>query len=398
MSGLGGLAALGWRYWPEDGFINACSDQGQSAVLLQHPLVLEAMQGLDFTRVWDNHVHLIGAGMRKGHTWVNPEMQSLMHPLKFLQYQFYMNASCIGEQQDIDQGFLDRLSLLLNELPAGMKAMLLAFDYYHDAEGHADKSRSTFYTSNEYAASIAKKFPDRFEWIASIHPYREDSVEQLVHAHKAGARAVKWLPGAMGINPADGRCIAFYDTMRRLNIPLLSHAGHEVAVATREGKLLGNPLLLRKPLDHGVRVIMAHAASLGTSIDMDAGSRAKERDSFDLFVRLMKEPRYEKLLFADISAILQLNRLDEPVKYLLMKGEWHERLINGSDYPLPGILPLFPLKILLRTGLIREDQFEVLQKIRRYNPIWFDFVLKRMLSWQGQQFSSSVFETRRHFI
>ena len=398
MAGLGGLAALGWRYWPEDGFSNACVKQGQPQQLLQHPLVQEAVQGLDFNHVWDNHVHLIGAGSRKGHTWVNPDMQTLMHPFKYMQYQFYMNASCVGEDDDVDQDFVERLYQLLAELPVGMKAMLLAFDYYHDVSGRVDKSKSTFYTSNEYAASLASRFPDRIEWVASIHPYREDSLERLELVHMAGAKAVKWLPGAMGINPADGRCVAFYDVLRRLNMPLLSHAGHEVAVATREGELLGNPLLLRKPLDHGVRVIMAHAASLGTSLDLDAGSRAKERDSFDLFLRLMKEPAYEKLLFADISAILQLNRLDEPVKQLLVKGEWHERLINGSDYPLPGILPLFPLKTILRAGLIREDQFEVLRQIRHYNPLWFDFVLKRMLRWQGQKFENTVFETRRHFI
>lgn len=398
MLGLGGAATLGWRYWPEDGFTNTCPPEGQPPQLLQHPLVREAMQGLDFSRVWDNHVHLIGAGNRKGHTWVNPEMQSLMHPLKLLQYQFYMNASCVGEQKDVDQGFVDRLYHLLAELPLGMKAMLLAFDYYHDASGQVDKSRSAFYTSNEYAASIATRYADRLEWVASIHPYREDSIDQLEIAHQAGAKAVKWLPGAMGINPADGRCKAFYNAMHRLNMPLLSHVGHEMAVATPEGELLGNPLLLRKPMEYGVRVIMAHAASLGASPDLDKGGKGKDRDSFDLFVRMMNEPEYENLLFADISAILQLNRLDEPVKYLLLKEEWHNRIINGSDYPLPGILPLFPLKTLRRAGLIREDQYEVLRQIRNYNPIWFDFVLKRMLRWQGKQFANTVFETRRHFI
>jgi mannonate dehydratase len=96
--------------------------------------------------------------------------------------------------------------------------------------------------------------------------------------------------------------------------------------------------------------------------------------------------------------MLQLNRLDEPIKYLLLKEDWHRRLINGSDYPLPGILPIIPLKQIVRMGLLQQPQADVLSEVRRYNPLWFDFLLKRMLRWQGKGFANNVFETRRHFI
>jgi len=392
-----GAAGMMWRYWPEDGWVNECQ-QAMPAGLMQHPLVLKAMEGLNFSQVWDNHVHLVGvAGQGQG-VWVNPEMQSWNHPIKHAQFRFYLDGSCVKPGDSSNADYINRLNSLMHELPTGMKAMLLAFDYYHEADGSKSPEKSSIYTSNEYVSRVVAANPDRYEWVASIHPYREDSIFQLEQAKKNGARAVKWLPEAMGIDPVSKKCDAFYDAMQRLDLPLLSHAGHETAVGTAGGKDLNNPLLLRYPMDRGVRVIIAHCASLGKAVDLDAGPKAREILCFDLFKRMMAEPDYEGLLFGDISAVLQLNRLSRPVKELLLKPEWHARLINGSDYPLPGIYPLFPLKQILRTGLIERRHFDVLRKVRDYNPVWFDFLLKRMINWQGQSFSSSVFETRRHFL
>lgn len=395
-AGLASAGALGWRYWPEDGFYNECRGEAMPASLLQHPLVAEAVNGLDFSRVWDTHVHLIGIGDRAGGLWVNPDMMSWSSPLMHLQFKFYLDGSCTGEV-DVDDRFIARVRQLMANLPVGMKVMLLAFDYYHDERGLQDKKRSFFHTSNEYAASVAKSHPDKFEWIASVHPYRANSIELLEQAALSGARAVKWLPEAMGIDPASPKCIPFYQAMQRLELPLLSHAGHETAVGTEGDRGSGNPLLLRTALDQGVKVIVAHCASLGAATDLDQGDKSMTRPCFDLFFRMMGEKQYEGLLFGDISAMLQLNRLDQPIKSLLLKEEWHQRLMNGSDYPLPGILPIIPMNRIVRMGLVSEAQSTVLREIRRYNPLWFDFVLKRMLRWQGKAFGNSVFETRRYF-
>ncbi len=391
-----GLVAL--RYWPEDGLYNECIADSMPGQLQQHPLIRQAIADVDFTRVWDNHVHLIGLGKRTNGLWANPEMMSWGHPLKHIQYRFYMDASCAGEQEQVDQGYVERIRQLTADLPDGMKLMLLAFDYFHDQHGTMDRGKSFFYTANDYAAAIAASNPQRFEWIASIHPYREDSIALLEAAVAQGARAIKWLPEAMGIDPASRRCIPFYQAMQRLGIPLLSHAGHEVAVGTEGSRESGNPLLLRKALDQGVKVIVAHCASLGKAVDLDKRAGRTEKSSFELFVRMMKEPQYEGLLFGDISALLQINRLDGPIKYLLLQEDWNPRLINGSDYPLPGVLPIIPLKQIVRMGLLQQQQAAILSEVRRYNPLWFDFLLKRMLRWRGKGFSNSVFETRRHFL
>ena len=396
LAGLG-IAGVAYRYWPEDGFSNPCPVEPIPRSLLEHDLVQAAWEGIDPTGFWDCHVHLIGTGDSGSGLWVNPNMQSLMHPVQWLQRAFYLNGSCTPDNGQSDQAYLERLTWLLDQFPAGVKSMLLAFDYFHDEAGERVLEASAFYTPNEYAASLTQESPERFEWIASIHPYRRDAVTALRNAAENGARAVKWLPPAQGMDPASPLCDPFYQAAAELKVPLLVHAGAELAVHGGNTEDFGNPLRLRRPLEHGVRVIVAHCASLGKGLDLDIGPDGPAVPSFELFGRMMDEPGYDGLLFGEISAVTQINRVDNALETLLMRDDWHARLLNGSDYPLPGILPLFSLKLLERRGLLRKNESEVLSAIRDYNPLLFDFVLKRTLRLNGKSLGIETFQTRRFF-
>lgn len=398
LAGAVALAGTPRHAWPVDLLFNSCLPGGMPAGLRNHELVRAAWDGIDPAQYWDCHTHLLGVGDGNGGTWINPQLRSLLHPVKRIQFAFYLNAACITQDQNIDDQFVTRLRMLLEELPTGAKAMLLAFDYYHDEDGRPDPQRSTFHTPNEYVARLAQLVPERIEWIASIHPYRPDAVEALNSAVAAGARAVKWLPPAMAIDPASPRCDAFYAALARHKIPLLTHAGHEHAVDAAELQRLGNPLLLRRALDHGVRVIIAHCASLGESTDLDRGPHGPEVPNVELFARLMREPRYEKHLFADISAITQMNRSDATLRRIFTERDWHPRLLNGSDYPLPGIVPLFWLRGFVRKGYLARADADVLAQIRSHNALLFDFVLKRRLTIAGVTLPPAVFQTRARFL
>ena len=80
-----------------------------------------------------------------------------------------------------------------------------------------------FHIPDAYARDVARKHPEYFEWAASIHPYRKDAIEALEQA-RDGARAVKWLPSAMGIDPASPKCDRFYEALSKNHIPLIAHA------------------------------------------------------------------------------------------------------------------------------------------------------------------------------
>jgi mannonate dehydratase len=202
----------------------------------------------------------------------------------------------------------------------------------------------------------------------------------------------------MGIDPAAPRCVPFYDALRRHNLPLITHAGAELAVVGDDWDDYGNPLRLRAALEAGVRVVIAHCASLGEDRDLDRGEHGPYVPSFALFERLMNEPRYEQNLGGDISALTQLNRAHPALARVLEEERWHARLLNGSDYPLPGVMPITSVDYLVSLGLLRESAGAVLKEIRSYNPILFDFALKRTLRSNGKALSAQVFETRRFFV
>lgn len=399
MLGLAGCAGL--RYWPDEGLWNRCVNGRMPEALAQHDLVQAAWQGLDTAQVWDCHTHLIGTGDSDSGIWVNPNMESPLHLFQYVQFKFYLNAACAGTAKSIDQGYVQRLVKLNQGMASGVKFMLLAFDYHYDEKGGRVLENSPFYTPNDYAASVANQYPENFEWIASIHPYREDCVEALEQVVAAGARAVKWLPGSMGMNPASPLCDRFYAALRRLNIPLLIHAGTEYAVHVDGLQGYGNPLLMRRPLDLGIRVIVAHCASLGRSIDIDKGANRKgspEVDNFELFARLMSEPAYVDLLYGDIAAVTQVNRDVSIISRIIQNLDWHDRLINGSDYPLPGVMPVFSMRQYVNSGLLPESEAKLISAVREYNPMLFDFILKRRIQVDGKRLPNRVFESRRLFI
>ena len=436
-----GVHAGGFR------LLNPCLDATLPPSLASHEIVARAFDGIDPTKVIDAHVHLlgddrgaVGAGGRTGGAgntdggangagdeasgiggaasgahagdgsrgagidaaasgaWIGEQMRSpLRNPLQYVRYRIFLNASCVRrDDEDPGAAFLDRLLSCHRATAPGFRLMLLAFDQIHDAGGQARPETSAFHVPNAYARAVATRYPDEIEWAASVHPYRTDAVPALDAAVAGGARAVKWLPNAMGIDPASSRCDRFYEALARHRLPLLTHGGEERAVRGAGVHGFGNPLRLRRALDHGVRVIVAHCASLGAGVDLDAGPGGPSVPNLDLFARLMDDPRYEHLLMGDVSALTQANRFPRALGTILERTEWHDRLLNGSDYPLPGVPALYDLERMAEHGFLAADAVPVLEAIQDHNPLLFDFMLKRTVGRHGARLSPRVFETARH--
>jgi mannonate dehydratase len=395
--GAAGLGVAAGMVWARPKVWNPCRAALPPA-LADHPVVQAAWAGIDPARVWDCHVHVAGTGDSGSGITTAPEMESLMSPVQFAQRLFYLNAGCVHDAPGrVDQSYVERMHNLVEGLRPGAKLMLFAFDRCHDEAGRPVPEKTAFHVPDAYARDLARRHPEVFEWVCSIHPYRADAVSALEAAAAAGARAVKWLPAAMGMDPASPRCDAFYGALARLGLPLISHAGEEKAVHGAARPEFGNPLRLRRALDQGVRVVVAHCASIGRDEDLNRPARGRVA-SFELFARLMAEPRYERLLFADISAITQRNRDINVLKAIVGRREWHGRLLNGSDYPLPGVMPLFAPRQLAAAGLLDRAVVPVLDAIQEHNPLLFDFVLKRQLHLDGQGFPAAVFHTRDFFL
>ena len=360
-------------------------------------LLKRCFEEIDPERLVDFHTHIAGTGSGGTNTFVNPRMLSWTHPFHRIKFAVYMSACDVISKEQPDAQLIHRLVTLVENIPSHGKHRLLAFDKNYTRDGNVNLSKTEFYVPNEYVFDLSAQYPDLFLPTISVNPYRSDSLVELERCSVRGGRIVKWLPNAMGINPSDPKCDPFYEKMKQLRLVLLSHGGEEKAVEAEEDQKLGNPLLLRRPLDHGVKVIVAHCAGLGSNEDLDS-SRKERRSNFELFLRLMREKKYEGLVYGEISAMTQYNRLGLPLITMLEREDLHSRLVNGSDYPLPAINILIRTKSLVNAGYLDADLRPLVNEIYDFNPLLFDFVLKRCIAspHNRKRFPPSVFMSNPH--
>ncbi len=343
-------------------------------------IIEEAFADYDFDHgdcLVDFHLHAVGMGEHKGQTWVNPKMSSIWEPHTYIKYNVFKSAGGIQSDETADDDYVERLVRLQRSEPRIGKLLLFAFDYFHNNEGVAIADNSTFYVNNDYVLELAKKYPDVFIPVGSVHPYRKDALSELERLAAVGVRFIKWLPNSQNIDPTSQRAIAYYKVMKKNNMTLISHTGHEKAVHGEEHQALGNPLHLKAALDQGIKVIMAHLASLGTCNDFENDNA--EVPCFDLFWRIMQNKKYEGLAFGEMSGTTIHTRIGRPYNTILEHPELKNRIVNGSDYPLPGINLLYRTKQFLEMGYITQTERRALNEIYNYNPLLFDLISKRIL-------------------
>jgi mannonate dehydratase len=331
-------------------------------------LIAKSFEGIDASRLADAHVHMIGPQVNP--TWLSP-----WHPIRFLRTQVFLSAAGVEGKANVEEQYLGRLEKLIKPFPKDVTFFLYAMDRRYNADGKPDMLNTPYYVANRTVMNIAEKSKGRFVPVVSIHPYRDDAISSLKHWASRGVRYLKWLPNSMGIDPDDARLTDFYRELKKLNVTLLTHTGHEHTFEAINPDL-GNPLLLRRALDLQVRVVALHMASDETSIDLDDPDR-RRRPAFDLLLRLMNNPKYDQLLFADMASMSFYNHRARPLRTLMERRDLQNRTVYGSDYPLPGINMATQTSALVRDGFLNAKEAAALEEIYAYNPLLFDYVLKR---------------------
>ena len=333
-------------------------------------LVEQALEDLDPARRVDYHVHMISPE-------IHPTWLSWFHPIRRGRTMVYVSAAG-AEWENLVESYVERLVRLVRGIPGGCRVLLYALDRYHLDDGTAVPDKTPIYVPNELVFEVYSRHPDIFVPVVSVHPARVDAIVALEKWATRGCRHVKWLPNSMRINPSSPRYDAFYRKMKELGMILLCHTGDESAFAATAGQHLGNPLLLRRPLDLGVRVVALHAASDGELSDLDH-PEGRRVPAFELLLRLLENPRYDGLLFADSASITFFNHLERPLRVLLERGDLQRRLVHGSDYPLCAVNLALRTSSLARYGFITDEERKQLNEIYDCNPLLFDLVVKRTL-------------------
>ena len=326
----------------------------------------------------DHHVHIVGLGNSSSGIQIHADMQSYIHPFKMTRFSYFMDAAGVSDTSRADQQYLENLLNQMAHFPIPFKIWGLALDKHYLEDGSIDEDETEIYVPNRYLVELANAYPHRIIPAISVHPYRQDAVKEVERWAAQGVRVVKWVPNAMGIDPSSALCDSFYAALQRLDMVLLSHAGTENAIDSQGRQHLGNPLLLRRALAAGVKVIIAHCAVAGSSVDLDDPDQHRE-DNFKLFLRLMDEPAYVGLLYGDISAMTLLNQVGDPLKTILARSDLHGRLLYGSDYPLPAVRVLNNNSALTLMGYLDQELLPMLEELQTYDPLLYNFVLVRSL-------------------
>ncbi len=265
----------------------------------------------------DVHAHLVGLD-RDGHGCVLSERMRRRISTRFVLGS--VGARLSDPPADVDRRYLDHLVSHAESAPSVDRVVLLAFDGVCGPDGRIDESRTHLRIPNDYVLRCAKASP-KFLPACSVNPFRVDAVAELDRCAAAGAVLCKWIPAAMGFDPADPRCDPFYARLRELRMPLLSHTGTELAVTT-VSKAAGGIARLDRALDAGVELVVPHAGNLrlfGDRADWEA---------------LRADMGRRGNLWIDDSALCMLHRRRRLFR-VLESTDVHGRVLHGSDFPLP---------------------------------------------------------------
>ncbi len=314
----------------------------------------------------DLHCHTAGIGAGSSGCFVSTALRA--NP----RYRIYLRSFGVTEADLQTQGdalVFHRLADLANQSRRLTAVVVLALDGVVDERGQLDTNRTEVYVPNEFVAREVLGHP-KLRFGASVNPYRPDALERLDWCADHGAVLVKWIPSIMSIDPADPRLLPFFRRLKELGLPLLCHTGEERSF-TRAQDHLADPERLRPALLEGVVVIAAHAGA--------AGINEGEAD----FVRLRRLMKEFPNLYADISALTQVNRLGT-LRETLGAPECAGRLVYGSDFPLINTALVSPWYYPLN---LTERQRRDIGDLE--NPWDRDFALKQALGVPTDVFARS---------
>ncbi len=286
------------------------------------------------TGILDMHCHMAGIGAGESGAWISDDLRNSW---KFPLYLKIFETNLREMTEKGDQVLAEILVRRIRESKHVEDAVILAMDAPYDQAGNLDRALGEVCMPNRFVGETLKEYPE-LHFGASVHPNRVDALEELRWSKDNGAVLLKWLPNIQNIDPSDERHIPFYKLLVELDLPLLTHVGGEDSFS-RANDRLGDPRLLKLPLECGVRVIAAHVASSGES---------EGQDNVERLLEMM--PLYPNLV-ADISTLTQMNRRKHLSK-VLNDPRLRGRLMYGTDHPLtntPMVTPLqFPLNLTLR--------------------------------------------------
>ena len=367
-------------------------------------LIQRAFKATDL--IADHHVHIAANGTSDQcrDAYVNSDLHTWRHPILRFKTRVLMSASGVDDLDKLDEQYEKRLSDLLlhfqsvqstqsrvNQRPIKSQFYIYALDYYYDEHGQPDLERTDLHVPDDCVIQLAERLNRALGKkasgasveiipVASVHPYRHDFKEQVSRLAGQDVQFIKWLPPSMNIDMSTVKQ-SYYRALAAAGMTLLVHTGDEHAFRVYgKNQLLGDPWLLHYALDANVNATALHVGREGRH-------PVDDESYFERFMRMMGKDKYKGRLFGELSAITMdktpLTQSSQPLIPGIIEqtrsGMLQGRIHNGSDYPLVGVAYLNPTKGLAKRGMITQAEKKWLDEIYAYNPLLFDFVVKRTL-------------------
>lgn len=310
-------------------------------------------------RIIDCHVHLVGNGKQGSGCWIR---MSGWH--RWLGgFMARMIGMPVGfEHEDFDTAYVARLSTFVRESSVDQILLLAQEEVYR--EDGTKREFGSFHVPNDYLFEVCAGNP-AFLPAVSVHPARKDALEELDRCLARGARALKLLPNCLDIDCSRPAYDAFWERMAESGLPMLAHTGGEMTVPVAN-KLYQDPRYLERPLEIGVKIIAAHAAS---------NSSLWDKNYFDVLVEMM---RRHPNLYGDSSALNTPVRSSAFAK--ILDCDLLDRFIHGSDFPVPVGTWYARLRGLIN-GKARADA------ARTPNLLERDYLLKSAMGFPDRHFT-----------
>jgi predicted TIM-barrel fold metal-dependent hydrolase len=297
----------------------------------------------------DCHVHI--SAFTPGHGSMSPRLMRSL-PFRFMRWRLGIHGNDATAERAVEA----TLNQTIIEASGIDAAVVLAFDAVHDEAGRLDADNTHLHVTNDYAIEVCRRHP-KMLFGASVHPYRKDAVAEVERCIAAGAVLLKWLPIVQDFNPADDRCIPVYECLAHHKLPLLSHTGGERSLPT-PNPAVADPALLLPAVRRGVTVIAAHC---GTR------SVPGETDYLPTFTRMARE---HENFFGDTAALCLPTR-SYAFPHLLADPIVREKLVHGSDWPIPSIPPASQLGLVAAWDLM-QDKNSLRRDIAAKESLGFD--------------------------
>jgi mannonate dehydratase len=356
----------------------------------------------------------------------------------------YLDALDVDSQEKMDEAYQQRLVDLVSgygpysawgnpELMARYRTQfyLMAMDGIYGSDGRLDRDCSFNYVSNEFITTVAECLNERlataggfvgnrFIAVGSINPLRvvgecpfdvrktdtayemrarEDLMREIRLLHEHGVRWIKWRPPSMAIDP---EVVApwFYEELKAHGIGILTHTGDSSAIdLSSDINSYASPDKMKTALANGTDVVMLHIGRVGKDAE-----EVPFWKRFFCAIESQCEQDRAGTLRGEISAVPYGDThglLKQVAEH--SSGGGVLRFLNGSDYPAvtPYLFVRYKtLNLLVRPerggplpngAWLSPEQRKSLDEIFRFNPLLFDFVLKRTLVHNGVDIPREVF-------